>query len=231
VDGCDRPNHCNGYCQMHWWRVKYKGDPGPAGNIKRIHGEAELCEAEGCDRRQTKRTWCDMHYGRLREAGQLPPAQPVMRAARPSFAEPCPVDGCDRPRTGKLYCKLHYERLRRTGELGPAQSMSAPKGSGHLNKQGYRRIVVDHRRVLEHIYVMEQILGRDLWPDESVHHKNGIRDDNRPENLELWNVERHGQNQRCGQRAEDIVEYWVSLYPELAAQALRKVRRQLRKAG
>src|SRR3954471_609307 len=29
-------------------------------------------------------------------------------------------------------------------------------------------------------------VGRYLEPDESIHHRNGVRDDNRPENLELW---------------------------------------------
>ena len=40
--------------------------------------------------------------------------------------------------------------------------------------------------VFEHILVMEQVLGRSLTPDETVHHRNGVRDDNRPENLEVW---------------------------------------------
>lgn len=146
----------------------------------------EFCTIDGCDGKHYARGWCSKHYNRWRLYGRLGLLEERI----------CAVDGCDQKHEALGWCRLHYKRhVWRGGD--PSVTLVAPRGSGTY-RDGYRVIYVDGKATLEHRDVMARQIGRPLRREETVHHVNGVRDDNRPENLELWS-----SSQPSGQRVED----------------------------
>lgn len=77
-----------------------------------------------------------------------------------------------------------------------------PVGTRKVDTDGYVRVKTVHGWRSEHVHVMQEHLGRLLQRGETVHHRNGVRGDNRVENLELW-----AKSQPSGQRVADLLAW------------------------
>jgi len=215
VETCERPAECRGMCGKHYSRWRASGDPlvvrkpGPKPGAK----PPRTCLVEDCEKPYFALGLCGMHYGRQRDHGEVGDAKP--RRPRRYNGEACSVDGCERDVASLGYCSMHWQRVHDKGDPGPAEPLRLAGSRRRNPKSGYVYISRGGRRRAEHIWVMEDVLGRRLLPFEEVHHKNGIRDDNDPDNLEL-KTKPHG----AGQRPIDLAEWVVKYYPEAVRAAL-----------
>jgi hypothetical protein len=178
------------------------------------------CTIEGCERKHLATGLCQMHYGRKYRQGD--PNVKKKKQKKP----PCNLlvneEVCGKPHASFGFCSRHYNSLRRHNDPLEVERLKAAKvidenkyrtvaRRGHPNAKGAKGIIAEHR------WVMSEALGRPLLPGENVHHINGIRSDNRIENLELWST-----NQPYGQRVADKVEWALELLKLYAPERLAK---------
>lgn len=173
---------------------------------------------------------CSAHYQRFRKGLPMDAPMRTVSTAQPRWE--CGIDGCSNPHDAKGLCSAHYARQR----LG--KDMSAPIGrlgawvsidtadpdtwNRYVMRTGY--VELRHsvggpgQYILEHRWVMQKHIGRELLPDENVHHVNGDRGDNSPSNLELWST-----SQPYGQRVEDKTAWAIEILKRYRPDALSPV--------
>lgn len=100
----------------------------------------------------------------------------------------CPVcrssslDRYDRCACGGRKQKTSKHCMSCTNKLNPRNW----KGGKATHTKGYNLTYDGATYVFNHRSVMEDVIGRKLLEDEFVHHKNGVKLDDRQDNLELW---------------------------------------------
>jgi hypothetical protein len=200
AEGCELPQLARGWCSSHYARWRHTGDARESEPLSAVDGFTRCAR---CQRNKENaqfasgNTWCKRCV--------------TTHEANRRDGRTC--SGCDAVITvgsASGLCVTCFGMSRRA--TAPAKYRT---GNGYIQLSAHwdHPNASERGRILEHVKVMSDTLGRPLLPGENVHHKNGVRDDNRPENLELWVT-----SQPSGQRPDDLVAWAYEILERYAPQ-------------
>ena len=81
VEGCSRPRDAKGLCRVHYNRLRWHGDVGPA-DIRVHHLRRLACSVEGCERPAVSHGYCMTHWKRWQKYQDPRADIPVRRYVR-----------------------------------------------------------------------------------------------------------------------------------------------------
>lgn len=179
IESCKNNHKAKGLCNNHY--------------EQRRRQNSSPCSLNDCKNKIFRRKLCSKHYGQK------------------YIKKKCIVERCSIFTHSKDMCKKHYLRKYRHGDVSVCKI--AEDGLGTINHNGYRVLYKPNHpsstkngTILEHRYIISNQLGRPLRDNENVHHINGVRDDNRLENLEIWVI-----SQPSGQKPQDLVRWALEI--------------------
>lgn len=153
------------------------------------------CKIEGCNKTAWARGLCSAHLRMARLGAPGIVADPPKRRTRYS-GELCNVDECSKPAVDLGMCGAHAQRVRRYGDAHYLTSEIDRRTNNRaaqlarfevIKETTYRKRMGRH----EHRVVAEEMIGRPLKSHEIVHHKDGNKHNNRPDNLEVMTQSEH----------------------------------------
>ena len=209
---CELHAVAQGLCMKHYQRARNKGlikciKP------KEINGGA--CKVDGCNLLCYGAGYCQKHYSKFKKYGD------PLGSAEIKTGKPCTTVGCAGLSVARGMCANCYAMNKRHGDPMKRSDWFNKRNKEIIDDNGYVLVSAKgHKnanrrsRVPKHRFVMAQYLGRPLKNNENVHHKNGNKEDNRIENLELWVT-----SQPKGQRPQDLVEYAKKILAEYALES------------
>lgn len=154
------------------------------------------CKIENCNNPIKSKCLCSLHYGRLWLHGNPLITKPRGRAKIEKIKLNCKI--CDKefevfPSGKNKYKCCSSECGYKYRKISPNKRIPIPwdKKRWVVNRHGYIVCYHQGKEIKQHRWVMEQHLGRKLYSNEFIHHKNKIKTDNRIENLQIVNLKEH----------------------------------------